>query len=248
MSHAVTTSNPKRSDGVFALEVNGESSYTSSHRCRIGPWALSSSSWQMTVSPYVLLSLIAGLGGLSYQQAAALARKGGAVLVLLWTVGVTMVLLMPLAFPNWQTASFFSATLIQQPPTFNFLSLYIPANPFYSLSNNIVPAVVVFSVFVGVALIGINEKGPLLNSLGVCINALGRVTGWIVRLAPSGVFAIIASATGAMRLPDSGSAWTLIYPAFSVAVPQPDVLAVPLAYGVPRGERNWPTLSILGST
>jgi Na+/H+-dicarboxylate symporter len=157
---------------------------------------------QMTVLPYVLLSLIAGLGGLSYRQAAALARKGGVVLVLLWTIGVTMVLLMPLAFPNWQTASFFSASLIQQTPTFNFLSLYIPANPFYSLSNNIVPAVVVFSVFLGAALIGISDKGTLMNSLGVCINALGRVTGWIVRLAPFGVFAIIASATGTMRLPD----------------------------------------------
>jgi Na+/H+-dicarboxylate symporter/ABC-type amino acid transport substrate-binding protein len=157
---------------------------------------------QMTVLPYVLLSLIAGLGGLSYKQAAALARKGGAILVLLWTLGVTMVLLTPLAFPNWQTASFFSPSLIQQTPTFNFLSLYIPANPFNSLSNNVVPAVVVFSVFLGVALIGISDKGIVLNNLGVCINALGRVTGWIVRLAPFGVFAIIASATGTMRLPD----------------------------------------------
>ena len=37
---------------------------------------------------------------------------------------------------------------------------------------------------------------------------------------------------------EAGSAWTLLYPAFSVVVPQPDVLAVPLAYGMPRGERD----------
>jgi ABC-type amino acid transport substrate-binding protein len=37
---------------------------------------------------------------------------------------------------------------------------------------------------------------------------------------------------------EAGSAWTLMYPAFSIAVPQPDVLAVPLAYGVPRGDRE----------
>jgi ABC-type amino acid transport substrate-binding protein len=37
---------------------------------------------------------------------------------------------------------------------------------------------------------------------------------------------------------EAGSAWTLMYPAFSVVVPQPDVLAVPLAYGVPRGDRE----------
>ena len=37
---------------------------------------------------------------------------------------------------------------------------------------------------------------------------------------------------------EAGSAWTLLYPAFSVVVPQPDVLAVPLRYGMPRGERD----------
>jgi ABC-type amino acid transport substrate-binding protein len=37
---------------------------------------------------------------------------------------------------------------------------------------------------------------------------------------------------------EAGSAWTLLYPAYSVAVPQPDVLAVPLGYGMARGERE----------
>ena len=54
----------------------------------------------------------------------------------------------------------------------------------------------------GVALIGITNKDTLLNSLSIFINALGPVTGSIVQLAPLGVFAIIASATGTMRLPD----------------------------------------------
>jgi Na+/H+-dicarboxylate symporter/ABC-type amino acid transport substrate-binding protein len=157
---------------------------------------------QMTVLPYVMISLIVGLGGLSYRQAAALARNCGLVLVLLWAIGLLMVLLMPLAFPDWQSASFFSPSLTQQTQPFNFLSLYIPANPFYSLSNNIVPAVVVFSVCLGVALIGIGEKATLLTNLTIVMNALGRVTGAIVKLAPLGVFAIIASATGTMRLPD----------------------------------------------
>ena len=157
---------------------------------------------QMTVLPYVVISLIVGLGGLSYRQAATLARNCGLVLALLWATGLLVVLLMPLAFPNWQSASFFSPSLVQQTQPFNFLSLYIPANPFYSLSNNIVPAVVVFSVCLGVALIGIGDKAPLLSNLTVVMNALGRVTGAIVKLAPLGVFAIIASATGTMRLPD----------------------------------------------
>jgi Na+/H+-dicarboxylate symporter/ABC-type amino acid transport substrate-binding protein len=157
---------------------------------------------QMTVLPYVMTSLIVGLGGLSHQQAIALARKCGLVLLVLWAVGIMTVLLLPLAFPSWPTASFFSTSIIQQRPPFSFLSLYIPANPFYSLSSNIVPAVVVFSVCMGAALIGIKDKGTLLNSLSVIVSALGRITGAIVKLAPLGVFAIIGAATGTMRLPE----------------------------------------------
>jgi ABC-type amino acid transport substrate-binding protein len=33
---------------------------------------------------------------------------------------------------------------------------------------------------------------------------------------------------------ESGSGWTLVYPDFSVVIPQPDVVAVPLAYALPR--------------
>jgi len=36
---------------------------------------------------------------------------------------------------------------------------------------------------------------------------------------------------------EAGSAWTLLYPAYSVAIPQPDVLAVPLAYPMPSGDQ-----------
>jgi ABC-type amino acid transport substrate-binding protein len=35
---------------------------------------------------------------------------------------------------------------------------------------------------------------------------------------------------------ESGSAWSLLYPAYTVAIPQPDILAVPLAYALPRGD------------
>ena len=37
---------------------------------------------------------------------------------------------------------------------------------------------------------------------------------------------------------EAGSAWSLVYPAYTVAVPQPDVLAVPLAYSMDRGDRE----------
>jgi Na+/H+-dicarboxylate symporter len=120
---------------------------------------------QMTVLPYMMVSLITGLGGLSYREAASLGRSCGLLLLVLWALGLAIVLILPLAYPDWETASFFSTSLIEERQPINFLGLYIPANLFYSLANNIVPAVVVFSVAVGVALIGLGDKDVLLKSL-----------------------------------------------------------------------------------
>jgi ABC-type amino acid transport substrate-binding protein len=38
---------------------------------------------------------------------------------------------------------------------------------------------------------------------------------------------------------EAGSAWSLLYPAYTVAIPQPDVLAVPLAYPMALGDQQW---------
>ena len=120
---------------------------------------------QMTVLPYITLSLITGLGHLTYAQVKALALKVGAVLLGSWGLAIAAILVMPLAFPVWESASFFSTSLIEQPEEVNFLSLFIPANPFYSFANNFVPAVVVFSLAVGLALIGMEQKDSLLAPL-----------------------------------------------------------------------------------
>jgi ABC-type amino acid transport substrate-binding protein len=38
---------------------------------------------------------------------------------------------------------------------------------------------------------------------------------------------------------EAGSAWTLVYPDFTVAVPKPDLLRIPVAYAVRRGDPEW---------
>ncbi|MBW2221365.1 MAG: cation:dicarboxylase symporter family transporter, partial [Deltaproteobacteria bacterium] len=60
---------------------------------------------QMTVLPYVILSLITGLGRLNYSEAVSLAKKGGLFLLLLWALVIATVLVIPLAYPDWKTAS-----------------------------------------------------------------------------------------------------------------------------------------------
>ena len=89
-------------------------------------------------------------------------------------------------------------------PPFDFVDLYIPANPFYSLANNIVPAVVLFSIILGVAVIGLERKPVLLDLLRVVGDALSRATRFIVQLTPYGLFAIAATAAGTLSLEQLG--------------------------------------------
>src|SRR4030095_3410846 len=62
---------------------------------------------EMTVLPYVTVSLVAGIGSLDPVRAKALFLRGGTVTIALWALALGCVLLMPLAFPVIQTASFF---------------------------------------------------------------------------------------------------------------------------------------------
>jgi Na+/H+-dicarboxylate symporter len=87
---------------------------------------------QMTVLPYIILALITGLGRLTYQQVATLALRVGAVLVLSWGLAFAAILVMPLAFPVWESAAFFSTSLVETPEPINFITLFIPSNPFFA--------------------------------------------------------------------------------------------------------------------
>jgi Na+/H+-dicarboxylate symporter/ABC-type amino acid transport substrate-binding protein len=155
---------------------------------------------QMTVLPYVVVSIVSGLGSLSYAEARTLGVKAGFVLLLLWGVALIMVFMFPLMFPASETASFFSTTLLEPRERFDPVDLYIPSNPFNSLANNVVPAVVLFSVVLGVALIGISGKTRLLEVLAVVGEAVSRATSYVVRLTPYGIFAIAATATGTLSI------------------------------------------------
>jgi Na+/H+-dicarboxylate symporter len=155
---------------------------------------------QMMVLPYITISIITSLGTLRYDQLKTLGIRAGAVLLGLWCVALIFTFLIPLAFPAVETASFFSTTLVEQRRPFNFVDLFIPSNPFYSLANNVVPAVVLFSVFLGVALVGVERKQALLDVFAVAKEALSRATKFVVGLTPYGIFAIAANTAGTLNL------------------------------------------------
>lgn len=171
---------------------------------------------QMTVLPYLVLALVVGFGQLEIGQAKRLGKDGGLLLLVTWGLTFGVIALMPLAFPDMQTASFFSNALVEPRALFSIPDLYFTSNPFNSLSNAVVPAVVLFSSAVGIGLIAVPDRERLLAPLRVTTAAVVRVTMFVVRLTPVGMFAIGAVTAGTIT-PDTLQRLEVYFVAFTVA-------------------------------
>ena len=158
---------------------------------------------QMSILPYMIVSLIGGIGHLNYHNAKRLAYSGGMVLLGSWALAFLIIFILPLAFPASEGGTFYSDSLVETPEV-NFIDLYIPSNPFSSIARTIIPASAVFSVFLGVALIGVRQKDSLLNVLDTLSDTLTSVARIVVKLTPIGVFAISANAAGTMTIEEFG--------------------------------------------
>jgi Na+/H+-dicarboxylate symporter len=158
---------------------------------------------QMTILPYIVVSLIANIGGLRASEARTLAGRALWFQVLFWGIGLAMIVLIAQALPALETASYFSGRAEHQASA-DVLSLYVPANPFSSLADGAVPAAVLFSIALGVALLGLPGKEPVISQLHVIAEALLRVSGFVAKFTPLGVFAIAAAAAGRITVEELG--------------------------------------------
>jgi len=157
---------------------------------------------QISIVPYIVLSLVTGLGSLSYEQSKEIAKKFIVMLLSLWVLGLITIFLLALSFPEWASKDFFSTSQIASISKINYLDLYIPSNPFKSLADNTVPAIVVFSLFLGIALVDIKNKEQFINPSLILLKALNKITKKIVTLLPIGIFAISAAAAGTLQPDD----------------------------------------------
>ncbi len=155
---------------------------------------------QMSVLPYVFVSLVTGLGRLNPKMAIKILSRTVLGVAALWLLIILSTVLVPLGYPDWDSASFFSASLIEAREPVDFLRIYIPSNPFNSFANGIVPAIVLFSIALGAALMGVPGKDTLLDPLDKLGEAVLRISRFVVYFSPIGVFAITASAAGTIRV------------------------------------------------
>lgn len=150
-----------------------------------------------TAIPYLIAAIIHGIGQLSSFQAKMILKKGIMFIGLAWAINIAMIYLVYFAYPQAKATQ--AGYISTESPQINFAELLIPENIFYDLANNIVPAIVIFSLFIGIALMHIKEKDTLMNSLKNIVEALTRITSWIARITPIGTFLIIANQVGTIQ-------------------------------------------------
>jgi len=78
-------------------------------------------------------------------------------------------------------------------PSSIFLGM-VPSNPVEAAARGQILPLIVFSLLLGAVLTTIGAKGrPLIDMFDSLNEAMMRLTGWIIRLTPVGVFALIAT-------------------------------------------------------
>lgn len=160
---------------------------------------------QMTVYPYIVVSLVGGIGKLTKADAALLFKKSGVIMLLLWLLGLIVIFITPMVFPVQESASFFSTSSIAEPTPVDYYKLYIPANPFESMADGSVPAMVLFCIAMGLALIGMPNKDQVISFMDVGSQGLSRVTQGLMKILPIGIFSMSASAAGTMGVSEFAS-------------------------------------------
>ena len=77
----------------------------------------------------------------------------------------------------------------------DFVSHLVPQSIFEAMSNNEILPIVIFSIFFGVALTSIGERGkPLVRGVESLVGVMLQVTNYVMRFAPFAVFTAVASA------------------------------------------------------
>lgn len=159
---------------------------------------------QMAVLPYICFSLIHGLGSISPSIGKKLFRSGWPFLLTLWVLIFAIIYLLlqlipPSASPLIQVGN---ADPFQANFTKNFLMFLVPQNPLYDITNNIVPAVAIFGLIGGIALMHIEKKEPLVGLLERIIQTIEKILKWLGILSPIGAFVYIAIAFGTIHFED----------------------------------------------
>lgn len=155
---------------------------------------------RMSVLPYIAFALMHGIGRLTVDEAKNLLKKGWPFFFLIWGLSIAVIYSLKFLLPEADNVLYQRGSLSIKQSSYDFLEMFIPTNFFKALANDSVPAVVVFCLIFGAALVKSSSKSTLIHSLETIVEALNEMTTWISRLGPYGAFALMASSLGTIAI------------------------------------------------
>jgi Na+/H+-dicarboxylate symporter len=155
---------------------------------------------RMTVVPLVVALLITGIGQTArVAQAGRLAGRSVAMMIgLLWlssALGAALVLLFLRVFPVPAQAPAIAAgpaEATQPPALMDFLQTIVPTNPFAAAANDAMLPLILFTMLFAFATLRLPEEQQtrILALFEAIAGAMIVMIGWVLWLAPVGVFAL----------------------------------------------------------
>ncbi|BAV65423.1 dicarboxylate/amino acid:cation symporter [Sphingobium cloacae] len=156
---------------------------------------------KMIIAPLVFSTLVAGIAHMG--DSAALGRIGGRalgwfIIASLISLGLGLVLVnffAPGEGLNLVRSGADSGVNAEALNFRDFVLHVFPTSMVGAMADNSILQIVVFSLFVGVALTAIGEKGkPIVTVIEALVELMLQVTGYVMRVAPLAVFGALASA------------------------------------------------------
>jgi Na+/H+-dicarboxylate symporter len=155
---------------------------------------------KMIIAPLVFATLVTGIAGMG--DSSALGRIGGRALAWFITaslISITVGLLLINFFQPGVGLQFKAGGDIGQLATSDFTFRHFvlevfPTSALDAMAKNSVLQILVFSLFFGVALSALRERGAIIvQGLEVLAQVMFRVTDYVMRFAPFAVFGAMAS-------------------------------------------------------
>jgi Na+/H+-dicarboxylate symporter len=155
---------------------------------------------KMIIAPLVFSTLVAGIAHMG--DSAALGRIGGRAIA--WFIVASLIslslgllfvnLFEPGAGLNLVRSGAESGVNTEALNLRDFILHVFPTSMIGAMADNSILQIVVFSLFVGVALTAIGEKGkPIVTVIEALVELMLQVTNYVMRVAPFAVFGAIAS-------------------------------------------------------
>ena len=155
---------------------------------------------KMIIAPLVFATIVTGIAGMG--DSAALGRIGGKALG--WFVSASLIslalglvlvnLFRPGVGVGLKAATDLGELATSQLSFRHFVLEIFPASAFEAMANNNILQILVFSIFVGVGLTAIGEKGePIVKASEALAQLMLQITDYVMRFAPFAVFGALAS-------------------------------------------------------